>query len=96
MLDIALSFLLAQSVGPGFIGRPIHASYYVCLNDTRPSSYVNVRVSPSQRSRSIGRLNHGASIYFIQRVVGNDNFYWTEVDTPHGVGWIRDDYTCIR
>lgn len=95
MFDVALSFLLAQSVGPGFIGRPLTPSYYVCLNDTRSSSYVNVRVAPTTKSRSIGRLNHGASIYFIRRVVGNDNYYWAEVDTPHGVGWIRDDYTCI-
>lgn len=97
MFELALSsFLVAQSVGPGFVGRPIQPTFRVCLNDTRPSSYVNLRTSPSTNSRSKARLNHGAPIYFYRTLAGNDGFYWAQVSTNQGDGYVRDDYVCVN
>lgn len=96
MIDLLFSgFLVAQNVGPGYIGRPLTPSYYVCLNDKRPSSYLNLRSAPTQNSRVLARLSHNTPIYHREIYAGGGNYWWAFIKTPQGSGWVRDDYVCI-
>jgi hypothetical protein len=93
MLDLlASALILAQAVGPGYVPPP--TSFYVCLNDRR--SYLNLRSAPTTRSRSIGKLSYGESLVVLDRFVSNDGLYWAKIRTSRGVGYVRDDYVCIR
>jgi hypothetical protein len=103
MLELLLGLnVIAQAVGPGYVGLPGYQSppwpHYVCLNDTRSSSYVNLRSRPTTRAQSRGRINHGASTQIVNRVVGNDDgMWWAEIVLPNGQsGYVRDDYVCVR
>lgn len=97
MLELLASatVLIAQSVGPGFVGVP-GTPFVVCLND--PSTSVNIRTGPSTRNKSMGRLRHGQGLFIIDRIVSNsDGMWWAKVRTSNGqVGFVRDDYVCGR
>lgn len=87
--------LLAQNVGPGYVGRPSYP-YYICLND--PTSYVNVRSRPTTKSKKIGALRQGNPVDILSRGAGpDDGMWWAYVRTySGGTGYVRDDYVCVR
>jgi hypothetical protein len=98
MLELlSLPIILAQSVGPGYVGRPtVYAPYYICLND--PRSYVNLRSGPSTQARKLGKLYQGNTVDILSRGEGqHDGMWWAYVRTPNGgTGFVRDDYVCVR
>lgn len=99
MLELVLaSQLIAQSVGPGYVGRPSAPPYYICLNDPRPSSYVNLRSQPTTRARSLGKLRQGVGVSILDRGSGpDDGMWWAYVRVSNGgTGYVRDDYVCVR
>ena len=96
MLDLLLSsVLLAQRVGPGYVGIP-SAPYYICLND--PGSYVNLRSRPTTRGKKLGKLRQGTPVNIIVRGPGpDDGMWWSYIRTTSGgSGYVRDDYVCVR
>lgn len=93
------STLLAQRVGPGYVGLPPQQTHFkICLNDPRPSSYVNLRSRPTARSQSLGKLNHNEGVDIVSRGAGpDDGMWWAYVRlTNGGTGYVRDDYVCVR
>jgi hypothetical protein len=96
MIDLLLSAtLIAQRVGPGYVGLP-QAPFYICLND--PGSFVNLRSSATTNSRSMGRLHQGTPVNILNRLTGpHDGMWWSYVRLPNGgTGYVRDDYVCVR
>jgi hypothetical protein len=96
MLETILaSALIAQSVGPGYVGRPT-PSFYICLND--PRSHLNLRSKPTTSSRVIGKLRQGNPVDILDRGTGlQDGMWWAYVRTAGGgTGYVRDDYVCVR
>jgi hypothetical protein len=93
-LLLATSFI-AQSVGPGYVGRP-STPFYICLNN--PSSYLNVRSKPTTQSKRIGKLRHFHPVSIISRGPGiHDGMWWAYIRTYEGnTGFVRDDYVCVR
>jgi uncharacterized protein YgiM (DUF1202 family) len=99
---LSATLLLAQSTGPGFIGRPASVnsatdpgfSGYVCLND--PRTTLNLRSGPGTSFRTVRQLRHGESIRVIRAFIPNQGWYWDEVVTRAGQrGFVRDDYVCV-
>lgn len=96
---LLVSSLVTQNVGPGYVGQPTYSNispFYICLND--PSSYVNIRSSPTTRSKKIGKLHFGDSVSIINRIAGpHDGMWWAYIRTYNGnKGFVRDDYVCVR
>lgn len=77
-------------VGPGYV--PAY-SWSVCLSNPRTS--VNVRLRASTSSRSLGQLRHGERVIPLSRFVSADGMYWVLVRSRIGIGYVRDDYTCV-
>lgn len=96
MLELlASAILLSQAVGPGYVPPPKPSSpYYVCLNDR--NSFLNIRSKATIKSRSLGKLRYGETLYVIDRFLSTDGMYWAKVRTTVGIGYVRDDYVCVR
>lgn len=55
--------------------------------------YVNLRRAPSTAARIADRLTNATPVEAQQKRLAEDGYYWYQVDTGKGFGWIRSDFT---
>lgn len=83
----ATALLLPLSLASQVAAAPLWISTF------DPGGYVNLRKAPSTSARIADRLTNATPVESLQTKLAGDGFYWYQVDTGKGLGWIRSDFT---
>jgi|3_EtaG_2_1085321.scaffolds.fasta_scaffold19735_5 hypothetical protein len=91
-VGIIAYFMLKGKIGKGkgdVVGK--------CAYFLKEEGFVNVRTEPKIDDNLLYKHNEDKAVgEILKSVLGEDNYYWHEVETNKGKGYVREDVVNIK